>query len=103
MAGKWEFPGGKIELGETHEKALIRELNEELNITVVVNGFLMTTFHKYKTFNLKMHVYFCSIKDGIIKLNEHNEYQWLSKENLLNLDWTAADVPIVKELIKKFN
>lgn len=95
LALKWEFPGGKIEQGETPQNALIRELNEELNIEVQVKGFITTIFHEYNSFYLKMHAYYAEIIDGSIFLNEHLNYKWLTKSQILELDLAAADIPIV--------
>lgn len=95
LAMKWEFPGGKIEPDETPENALSRELLEELNIRVKVNKFITTVFHEYHSFKLIMHVFAVDIVDGHIRLNEHLDYKWLSKLELLNLDLADADKPIL--------
>lgn len=95
LSMKWEFPGGKIETSETHQDALSRELFEELNIRVNVRDFITTVFHEYNSFKLIMHVYFVDIFDGVIKLNEHLDYKWLSKPDLKNLDLADADKPIL--------
>jgi len=101
LASKWEFPGGKIEPGETHQEALIREIKEELELDVIVNDFLMTVTYKYSTFHLTMHTYYCDIIKGTMVLNEHSEFKWVSANKLELLDWAEADIPIVKKLIKR--
>ena len=100
MGGKWEFPGGKIEVGETKEEALVREIKEELDSDIVVDKYLMTVEHDYPTFHITMHAYLCTLVKGKLLLKEHNDSVWLSKEELLSLDWADADKPIVKEIIK---
>jgi 8-oxo-dGTP diphosphatase len=101
LALKWEFPGGKIEVGETHQAALTRELKEELELDVEVHTLLMTVKHQYTSFHLTMHTYYCSIIGGTIAMNEHAQYKWVSLDELHTLDWAEADIPIVIELIKR--
>jgi 8-oxo-dGTP diphosphatase len=100
LALKWEFPGGKIELGESHQEALIREIKEELSTDIKVNDFIMTVKHQYKGFHLTMHAYFAEVVTGNLILNEHTGFKWLRKEELYSLDWAAADLPIVDFLAK---
>ncbi len=99
QGGKWEFPGGKIEEGETNEEALVREISEEFDTDIVVDKYIMTVEHDYPTFHITMHAYLCSLVNGELTLKEHNDSIWLTKENLLTLDWADADKPIVKKLI----
>lgn len=99
MGGKWEFPGGKIEEGETNEEALVREISEEFDTDIVVDKYIMTVEHDYPTFHITMHAYLCSLVYGELTLKEHNDSIWLTKENLLTLDWADADKPIVNKLI----
>ena len=99
MGGKWEFPGGKIEVGETNEEALVREISEEFDSEIKVNEYIMTVEHDYPTFHITMHAYLCSLVNGELTLKEHNDSIWLTKENLLTLDWADADKPIVNKLI----
>lgn len=96
---KWEFPGGKVEVGESREEALVREIREELSVDIEVSEFLMTVEHAYPDFHLTMHVFKCALQSGEIVLNEHVDMKWLSVEELDQLDWAAADVPVVKSLM----
>lgn len=100
LALKWEFPGGKIEVDETAKEALIRELKEELDIISTVGKYIMTVNHQYDEFLLNMEVYYISAFDGIISLKEHNDSIWLKPDNLVQLDWAEADIPIIEELQK---
>jgi len=100
---KWEFPGGKIEQGETAEACLIREILEELNIHVKVNKSLKTNIHQYSEDRIiKLIPFTCTLNSGQIKLNEHSNFLWLSKNELVNLDWAAADIPILNEYINNY-
>jgi 8-oxo-dGTP diphosphatase len=99
ISQKFEFPGGKIEEGETQKAALKRELLEELNISVNIKSFYFTVVHEYPDFELTMHSYICEIDTKDITLNEHISLQWLNLDELRNLDWAAADIPIVNKLV----
>ena len=90
-AYKWEFPGGKIEPGETKEEALLREIKEELNIDIIINKYLTTINHEYNTFNLTMHVYICSLINENPILMVHTESVWCNKDELKELDFAEAD------------
>lgn len=96
---KYEFPGGKVETDETKEQALVREIAEELNLNILVEEYFMTVDHSYPDFNIKMHSFICRSLNQDLKLNEHVDYKWLTRDELNNLDWAAADVPIVDKLI----
>ena len=98
---KWEFPGGKVEVGENREDALAREIQEELAAEIHEIQYLMTVEHSYSDFHLTMHAYTCALKNGEITLREHVDMKWLSTEELILLDWADADVPVVKSLIIK--
>ncbi len=98
ISKKYEFPGGKIESNETHVEALIREIFEELNMDIAVNDLFLSVDHKYPDFRLLMHTYKCTTKSQELVLNEHIDYKWLSEYEIENLDWAAADIPIVKKL-----
>jgi 8-oxo-dGTP diphosphatase len=99
ISEKFEFPGGKIEHGETQKEALQRELLEELNISAVIKSLYFTVVHEYPDFELTMHSYICEIDTKDITLNEHISLQWLNLNELQNLDWAAADIPIVNKLV----
>ena len=99
ISEKFEFPGGKIEKGESKIDALKREIIEELNITPNIKSFFMTVLHEYPDFELTMHSYLCEVNTKEIILNEHISLEWLNVRDLKNLDWAAADIPIVNKLI----
>jgi len=101
LALKWEFPGGKIEAGETHKEALAREIKEELSADVEVGEFITTVKHQYSGFHITMHAYYSKVISGELILSEHTGFEWLDKEDLLNLEWAAADIPIVNILMSK--
>ncbi len=98
ISEKFEFPGGKIEQGETKEEALQRELLEELNLLPKIKSFLMTVVHEYPDFELTMHSFICEVDSKDLTLNEHIDKKWLRVDKLSELDWAAADVPIVDKL-----
>jgi len=97
-AKKWEFPGGKIEAGETHQQALMREISEELSTKISVGNFITTVNHQYNTFAITMHAYQCSILEGNLILSEHLDSKWLSLDELDCVDWAPADIPIVERV-----
>ena len=96
---KWEFPGGKIEANETPEACLIREIKEELNISVKIIKGLPTNIHVYPNITIELMPFICNHVKGDIILKEHADFKWLHKNELLALDWADADVPIVKYYI----
>ena len=100
ISKKYEFPGGKIELGESKEQAVIREIDEELNLKIKPIKIFITVKHKSPDFNLVMHSFKCSCDSKKFTLTEHIDFKWMSIENLKSLDWADADTAIVNELIK---
>jgi len=101
LALKWEFPGGKIEEQETPKEALKREIKEELTADIEVQDYLMTVKHQYNTFHLTMHAYYAKITNGTLQLKEHTSWKWLPKNRLHELDWAAADIPLIEALTHK--
>lgn len=93
---KWEFPGGKIEEGETLEETLTRELHEELEIDVEIGDFLYQVEHDYPDFHLSMAVFECKLISKEIKMNVHKGIKWLSPKDMMQLDWAEADIPVAK-------
>lgn len=103
LSHKWEFPGGKIELNESHEEALIREIREELDIEISVLKHLITVSHQYPDFEIEMDTFLCKQINGEILLKEHIDYKWLAVDDLKKLDWAEADIPIVDSLKQRMN
>lgn len=97
----WEFPGGKLEPGETGADACIREIEEELHVTVGNLDELCTVEHDYDTFHLVMDCFVCEIVSGIIDDSEHENMRWLDADHLWDVDWLPADVKVVKALEAK--
>ena len=100
LALKWEFPGGKVEQGESQEVCLLREIKEELNIHIKIVKPLKPNTHHYPN-GKEIHLvpFICEYISGHLQLAEHADYKWLKKEALLGLDWAEADIPIVQEYI----
>ena len=96
--GMWEFPGGKIEPGESREFAIKREIQEELGIDITIDKFICTTDYDYPSFHLTMHCYLCSVKSGEIELREHKSARWLTTKTLDSVEWLPADKYIIDEL-----
>lgn len=100
---KWEFPGGKVEPGETPEDALIREIKEELATELEIEKFLHTVDYDYPTFHLIMHCYLCKVKSGKLELLEHEAAKWVTERELESVDWLPPDEILIKKLQQESN
>ena len=96
--GMWEFPGGKMEAGETEEEAIVREIREELCVDIRVERKVCTVEYDYPAFHLRMHCFWCSIAEGVLELKEHQSARWLEQTEWESVDWLPADVEVVKRL-----
>ena len=99
---KWEFPGGKIESGESPEECLIRELMEELGVSIFISAPLSPATHSYLDFTVTLYPFTCRIAGGIITLHEHHALQWIKPQRMPELDWAAADLPVVGEYMSMY-
>ena len=101
--GKWEFPGGKREEGESGEEALYREIREELDSKVKIEKLICTTDYDYPTFHLTMDVYLSTLIEGKLTLLEHEDAKWVSLDSIDDLDWLPADWSVIDEIKKHFS
>jgi 8-oxo-dGTP diphosphatase len=99
MKDGWEFPGGKMEAGETPEQALRREIKEELDTLIAVEDLLTTVEWAYPDFHLTMHCYWCHVESGSLTLKEHEAARWLNIDQIDTVDWLPADMEVIKEIL----
>lgn len=97
---KWEFPGGKVEPGESCVDAIQREMREELNMTIINPQKLLKNNHSYPDFTISLQTFICTVESNELTLTEHVDFRWLEAKELNELDWAAADIPIVLEIRK---
>lgn len=99
----WEFPGGKMEPGETAEAAIVREIREELEVEVAPEALVTTVEYDYPAFHLTMHCFLCGIRAGEVMLKEHEAMRWLAAGELDDVEWLPADVEVVKALKRRLD
>jgi 8-oxo-dGTP diphosphatase len=100
---KWELPGGKIEPNETSEECLVREIKEELNIDIAIVGSLPSNIHHYANVSINLIPFVSKHTSGKIELKEHTNFKWLNTNELLDLDWAEADIPILVQYLNSLN
>lgn len=100
LKGGWEFPGGKVELGETPQQALIREIIEELDTEIKVGELIDTVEYDYPTFHLSMDCFWAEVKAGHLELKEAEAAKWLTKNQLDSIDWLPADILLIDQIRK---
>lgn len=98
MAGKWEFPGGKIEPGETPRQCLIREISEELDVSVEVLDFFGESIYRYEHAEIRLLAYFCRWVSGDFSLRVHSRLEWVGRDKLSAFDFAPADIPLAEKL-----
>lgn len=101
--GQWEFPGGKVEVNETPQQALVREINEELETEISVGDLIGTIEYDYPTFHLSMDCFWCEVVKGELNLLEAESARWLTKDTLYDVQWLPADVTLITEIEKQMS
>lgn len=96
----WEFPGGKIERGETKQQALVREIEEELGCVIEVGEAVEDTLHEYEQVIVRLETFMAFIAEGLPKAKEHAELRWVRRDSLDELEWAPADIPAIEKLMK---
>ena len=96
--GGWEFPGGKVESGETPQQALVREIQEELDTLIEVGPFIDTIEYDYPTFHLSMDCFYCEVKEGHLELKEAEAAKWLTRNNIDDVNWLPADITLIDKI-----
>ena len=100
LPGMWEFPGGKVEANETEQEALIREIKEELSVTINILDYINEASYDYEFGTVQLKVYTAEIISGQITLEEHSDGKWVTADELKNIDWAPVDIPAAKALVK---
>lgn len=100
VIGKWEFPGGKVESGETEEQAIEREIKEEFDLVIKAEKFLINNECRYPNKSIDLRLYSCKYISGEFKLHDHSEYKWVEVNDLLNYDLALADIPLTRYVIE---